>query len=174
MKSQISTLIVPALLAAAIPATVALAQTPTQNEARSGPARPSADALARLEDGRIAMMKATLKLNDAQQKLWAPVEAELRASFAARQQMRSERRQMVRQGAAAPLSLPERLDRVSQRMAQRAERMKAFAEAFKPFYASLSEEQKAVAGIVLRTAHGERGWRGYGRRWAMRAPEGQQ
>jgi hypothetical protein len=47
-------------------------------------------------------------------------------------------------------------------MAKRAEQMKAFAEAFKPFYASLSDEQKAVAGVVLhqggRGGHGG-GWR---------------
>ena len=61
-------------------------------------------------------------------------------------------------------ALTDRLDRASERMAQRAERMKAFSAVFKPFYASLNEEQKAVAGIVLRRGH----FAGhYGHRWAM-------
>ena len=69
-----------------------------------------------------------------------------------------------RQGATAP-PLPDMLDRASQRMTERAQRMQAFAGVFKPFYEGLSEEQKAVAGIVLRDMRG--GMRGHGRRWAM-------
>ncbi len=52
-------------------------------------------------------------------------------------------------------------------MAQRAERMKAFAAVFKPFYASLNDEQKAVAGVVLRQMRGH-GMGGRGPRWAWR------
>ena len=51
-------------------------------------------------------------------------------------------------------------------MAKRATQMKAFADVFKPFYASLSMSRSAVAGIVLREARG--GMRGHGHRWAMR------
>ena len=69
-----------------------------------------------------------------------------------------------RQGATAP-PLPDMLDRASKRMTERAQRMQAFAGAFKPLYEALSEEQKAVAGIVLRDMRG--GMRGPGRRWAM-------
>ena len=68
-------------------------------------------------------------------------------------------------GAAERPSLTDRLDRASKRMTERAQRMQAFTEAFKPFYAALSDEQKAVAGIVLRDMRG--GMRGPGRRWAM-------
>jgi hypothetical protein len=125
--------------------------------------RQSPDALARLQDGRIAMMKAVLKMNDDQLKLWAPVEAQIRAAFTARQQARAEWSQAREQGAAAP-PLPDRLDRASQRMAKRAADLKAFADVFRPFYASLSDEQKAVAGVVLRAAHGRR----VRARWAMR------
>jgi hypothetical protein len=167
--------VAPALLAAAaVPSIVlAQAQTPPDNQARSERQvqRPqlSPQARARLQDGRFAMIKETLKLNDAQRKLWEPVEAHLRAAMAERQKMREERRQASQgqdQNRAGP-SLPERLDRASERMAKRAAEMKAFAEVFKPFYASLDEEQKAVAGIVLRHAHGG-GHRGFGyHRWAM-------
>ena len=114
----------------------------------------SPEVLARLHDGRMAMIKELLKLNEAQLKLWGPVEAQLRTRFAARQKARAERRERFERRAERP-SLADRLDRKSQRMAQRAERAKAFAEAFRPFYASLSDEQKAVAGVVLRRGETE-------------------
>lgn len=183
MQTRIPRFFVPVLLAASLPATAVLAQTqsqpPAQPQAKAQGqkqgerARLSPEARARLLDGRMAMIKETLKLNDTQLRLWAPVEQQIRTSSAARQQRREERRQRREQGAAAP-SLPDRLDRASQRMTQRAERLKAFNEVFKPFYASLNDEQKAVAGVVLREAQGGRG-RGHGRRWAdHRAPGPQQ
>jgi hypothetical protein len=154
-----------ALLAAALP-TLAIAQT-AQNKQEPGARgrergqmeRLSPEARARLQDGRIAMIKETLNLNDAQLKLFGPVEAQMRAAATARQQARAEREQMRQQGAERP-ALPDRLDRASQRMAQRAEQMKAFADAFKPFYASLTDDQKALAGVVLHQGgHGGHGWR---------------
>jgi hypothetical protein len=104
---------------------------------------------ARLFDGRMAMIKGALRLDEAQLKLWAPVEARLRAGFTARQQARAEREEAPRQEGERP-SIAERLERRSKRLGERAERAKALAEAFRPFYASLSDEQMAVARIVLR------------------------
>ena len=161
--------VAPALLAVAAVPSFVLAQaqtqpsTETRSERQSQRPQLSAQSRARLQDGRFAMIKETLKLNDAQRKLWEPVEAHMRSTFAERQQVREERRQVQEQNTAAP-SLPERLDRASERMAKRAAQMKAFAEVFKPFYDALDEEQKALAGIVLRHAHAGRG---HGRRWAM-------
>ena len=161
--------VAPALLAVAAVPSFVLAQaqtqpsTETRSERQSQRPQLSAQSRARLQDGRFAMIKETLKLNDAQRKLWEPVEAHMRSTFAERQQGREERRQVQEQNTAAP-SLPERLDRASERMAKRAAQMKAFAEVFKPFYDALDEEQKALAGIVLRHAHAGRG---HGRRWVM-------
>jgi len=174
MKTRLSRFLVPVVLAATIPAAAVLAQTQGQPSARAA-AGPSADALARLQDGRMAMIRESLKLNEAQLKLWAPVEAQMRASYTARQQARTERRERRQQGAAAATrpSLPDRLDRASQRMAQRAERMKAYAEAIRPFYAALTDDQKAVAGVVLRQGAGFGGRHGH--RWTMhRAPRAEQ
>ena len=163
MKIRLSRYVVPAVLAATIPAAVVFAQGQNQPPARS--AGPSAETLTRLQDGRIAMIKGALKLNDQQLKLWAPVEEQMRTSFTARQQARTERRERDQQGAKSESpSLPDRLDRASKRMADRAERMKSYAEAIKPFYASLTDEQKAVAGVVLRQGAG---FGRHGARWAM-------
>ena len=164
MKLKLPGMLAAALVVAAVPAAVVFAQAP-------GPERPglSADARARLLDGRFAMAKTALKLTDAQLQLWAPVEQHIRASVAERQKRRQERREM-RQSAATPPprpSLAERLDRRAERMAQRAERMKAFAAVFKPFYASLDDQQKAVAAVVLRRVH-RIGLRDRGHRWAAR------
>jgi hypothetical protein len=186
MKARISRYLVSALLAATIPATAVFAQAPPPQQPepqqkRERPDRPrlSPDAMKRLQEGRqegrITEMKQALKLNDSQLKLWAPVEQQLRARFAARQQARQDfeqRREQRRQqsGTERP-SLADRLDHASKRMTDRAQRMQAFTEAFKPFYASLSEEQKAVAGVVLRDMRGG-GMRGHGRRWAMERGHG--
>jgi hypothetical protein len=171
------------MLAAVIPAGVVLAQQaqPQQSEPaqkREQPERPrlSPDAMKRLQEGRlegrITEIKEALKLNDAQLKLWAPVEQQLRARFAARQQARQEFRDRMeerrQQGSAAErLALPDRLDRIAKRMSERAQRMQAFTEAFKPFYAALSDEQKAVAGVVLGDLRGPMHGPWHGRRWAM-------
>jgi hypothetical protein len=167
MKPQIPRSLVPVLLAATIPATAIFAQTPQQppQQKQERPARLSPDARARLQDGRIAMMKESLKLNDDQLRLWAPVEQQIRAGFAARQREFQDWEQR-RQQATVPPSLPDRLDRASQRMAQRSQHMQAFAAAFRPFYASLTDEQKMITGVLLREMRG--GFRGPGHRWAMR------
>jgi hypothetical protein len=173
MQARLPRFFVPAVLALAIPAGVVLAQQ-AQDQRPQRRAGPSPETLARLQDGRIAMIKESLKLNDAQLKLWAPVEAQMRASFAARHKAREERRQARQQGTAP--ALPDRLDRASERMAERAQQMKAFSDALRPFYASLSDDQKAVAGVVLRQSlGGGRGFHGHGRRWAMHeAPAAEQ
>jgi len=184
MRAYKTKYLAPAVLAAVLPVGVVLAQQaqPQQSEPaqkREWPERPrlSPDAMKRLQEGRlegrIAEIKEALKLNDAQLKLWAPVEQQLRASFAARQQARQQFRdrmeQRRQQGAAQDLALPDRLDRVAKRMSERAQRMQAFTEAFKPFYTALSDEQKAVAGVVLRDLRGPMHGYGHGswRRWAM-------
>jgi LTXXQ motif family protein len=168
MKTRWSRLAAAALvLPVTIPATAALAQTqaappspPFRMEGRSPEVR------ARLFDGRMAMIKESLKLSQQQLGLWAPVEDQLRASFAARQKARAERETRRQSGERTPPAMPERLDRASQRATERAERLKALAEAFRPFYAALSDEQKAVAGVVLRPAWSDRGFGS--RRWHMR------
>jgi hypothetical protein len=185
MRAYITKYLAPAVLAAVLPAGVVLAQQaqpqpPEPAQKREWPERPrlSPDALKRLQEGRlegrIAEIKEALKLNDAQLKLWAPVEQQLRASFAARQQARQQFRDRMEQrrqqgSAAQDVALPDRLDRVAKRMSERAQRMQAFTEAFKPFYTALSDEQKAVAGVVLRDLRGSMHGYGHGswRRWAM-------
>lgn len=181
------------LLAVSIPATIVVAQQAEQEpvESKKESKGLSPETSARLEDGRIAMAKTALKLNEEQEKLWAPVEEQVRADYAERRKRREEWREKRAERHdrkdRGKLTLPERVERRSEKMtkhatrlSERAERTKEFAEVLKPFYASLSDEQKEVADVVLsrfasgmkrhrhhagkRMCGGRGGWRHGGRR----------
>ncbi|MBX9684194.1 MAG: Spy/CpxP family protein refolding chaperone [Hyphomicrobium sp.] len=162
----------------AIPATVAIAKT----YEHSGWHRMSPETRARLDEGRLAMAKTALKLTPEQDKLWASVEVEVRNEFEARQEKISERQKMrderKAKGDAATSpgptgetrrrgDLAERFDKMSTELSQRADRMKAFTAAFKPFYVALSDDQKDVLRPLIRDlAPGFGGPRGKGPRMA--------
>lgn len=162
--------------AVAVPAGVAIAH----NLDRGGWRQLSPEARARLDEGRLAMAKTALKLNPEQEKLWAPLETSIRAGFKARAEHMAERQKMreerqkerdadsdTKQTPKGP-DVSERIEKMSQRMSERAEQMKTFAAAFKPFYASLSDEQKEVLRPLMREMIGGGGHRGHGGpRWAM-------
>ncbi len=164
------------LLAASVPAGIVLAQQadepsgPPAAEVSEGARGPSPEFRSRLEDGRIAMAKAALKLTPEQEKLWAPVEEKIRADYAEHRKMREGWRAKHKERREArdemkKLALPDRIEKRSERMAERATRMseratktKEFAAVVKPFYDSLSDEQKEVAAHMLRRfARGEMG-----------------
>ena len=138
---------------AAIPATIAIAKTVDNAGWRMTP-----ETRSRLEDGRLAMAKAALKLNADQEKLWAPVEQQVRDTFKAREERRAEREKKREErkaeksegGEHKRADLAARYEKISQRVAERADRLKAFSSAFTPFYASLSDEQKDVLRPLMR------------------------
>lgn len=166
------------LIAAGIPALAFAEQTPTGD--RPAFERPSPETLTRIEDGRIAFAKAALKLTPEQEKLWAPVEAKIRADFSERQTAREtwrakheERKAKGEAGKPGKPALPERLEMRGERMIRmgdwmhkRAETQKQFAELLKPLYASFSEEQKAVSGSALGRFFDKGGHGSRGPRWA--------
>lgn len=163
------------LMAVVIPGTIVVAQQAEEEpvETKSDWKRLSPETRARLQDGRIAMAKTALQLNEEQEKLWATVEAQIRNDYAERRKARAERRGKRaewRNGKGLEkLTLPERVERRREKMAKRAtwlsesaDEMKEFGEVLKPFYASLSDEQKEVADVVLRPfAGGMKGYRHY-------------
>jgi hypothetical protein len=155
---------------AAIPATVAIAKTVD----RGGWHNMTPETRSRIEEGRIAMVKAALQLSADQEKLWAPVESTVRDSFKAREEKRAEwakkrEERRAEKDAAEPKrrDLSERYERMSQHLAERADRMKAFSTAFKPFYASLSDEQKDVLRPLMRQLTPGFGHGDHGPRWAF-------
>lgn len=158
----------------AVPATIAVAKAVDH---RGGWNQMSPEMRARLDEGKLAMAKTALKLSADQEKLWAPVEAQVRTFFkdrdakmAERMKMRDERRAAraddksdgkTGDSAKKRPDMAERLDKMTQNMSERAERMKAFAGAFKPFYASLSDEQKEVLRPLARDLMPGMGGRGH-------------
>ena len=177
--------LLPALLALGAAASVANAQSagPQSGERMRREHRPSAETMQRMEDGRFAMIKGALKMTDAQDKLWQPVEAVIRAQHAQRNKAMMERAAgrdkdakdndgKATGGKDGPRpTLADRMERDSARMTERAEQAKTYSAAFRPFYDSLTEEQKAVAGPLLAGLTGEQ--RGHGHRWASREEHGE-
>ncbi len=90
-------------------------------------------AMASHVDGRLAYLKAELKITEAQEPLWQAYAA------AARDNAKDT---MMNPKGAAGLSLPDRLDRREQFMAARLDSLRAMDKALKPLYAALSEDQK--------------------------------
>jgi hypothetical protein len=132
----------------------------------------SPEARERVQEGRLTAAKTTLKLTAEQEKLWAPVEEQVRSMYKARSDMRAEwrkkrderrqaRKERRQSGEIATKkqrpNIAERYERMADRMSNKAEqiskqaeKMKALSTAFAPFFASLSDDQKEVVGPVMR------------------------
>jgi hypothetical protein len=115
------------------------------------------DYRAAMLDARLAGLRAGLRLNADQEKLWGPFEAAVR-NFAA---MRTARMQKMLEGAARmesdeegsdmggpPLSPLDRLDMMATRMVDVGQALKGVADTAKPLYASLDDEQKRMFGVL--------------------------
>lgn len=146
----------------AVPATVA-----TIAIAKPGDKMMTPETRSRLQEGKLAMARTALKLTPEQEKLWEPVEAQVREGFKARQAAIEEWKKKIDErkadadkgGDQKRPDLADRVQKMSQRMSERADRMKSFSTAFGPFYASLSDEQKDVLRPLMKQLmhHGHRG-----------------
>jgi hypothetical protein len=151
----------PALaLAAALAGTAGLstltAQAQTapqaQDQAREHQGRHRAFSAARHIDGRIAYMKAELKVTPQQEPQFDRVAQAMRENATARDQAM----QKLRGDRDQPKNAVERLELRQQLAAERAQDSQRFLDAFKPLYASLSDDQKKAADEML-TRHGHHG-----------------
>jgi LTXXQ motif family protein len=151
------------IAASVVAAGFAIAQTPPGPDGgwRFGRTPPSPEMMGRMLDGKIAGAKAALRLTPEQEKLWPGVEQAVRAGAAKRSAARAEMRARVdeaRKAGKAP-DLLDMLDRGSARTAELSTDMKAFAEAIRPLYATLTEEQKQVLAASIRPMRMGGGWR---------------
>lgn len=136
---------VPAQAQAANPAPAAPAR-PAQQQQR--PMRPS------MIEGRIAFLKAELKITPAQETAWDKVAQAMRQNDTERRQLFEQRRSTrSSRGNVDALQALERRARVSAMRAQQTDR---FLTAFRPLYDSLSTAQKQTADELLafRGRHG--------------------
>ena len=138
--------------AAALAAPAAIAQTAAPAEPPKWMQRWVDDRAAML-DARLAGLKAGLRLNPDQEKLWGPFEAAVREfaeSRMARMQGMMERAEKDEEpDAAGPVPSPiERLDRMATRLSDIGAALRKIADAGKPLYASLDDEQKRMFGFL--------------------------
>ncbi len=96
-------------------------------------------------DGRIAYLKAELKIAPAQERLFEKVaqamrnnDEDMKKSFEA-----------LRAARGTPQSAVDRLDAQVKMMQQRVRSRERYVAAFKPLYASLTPDQKQVADQML-------------------------
>jgi hypothetical protein len=104
-------------------------------------------------DARLAGLKAGLQLTPDQEKLWGPFEAAVR-DFA---QMRTKHMQGMMErtekmgedgGEGSAMSPIDRLDRIANRLTTAGAALRGIADAAKPLYASLDDQQKRRFGFL--------------------------
>ena len=130
----------------------AFAQTAPANPAATQPRHRAEQRMtpSQLVDGRIAFLKAELKITPAQETPWQTVAAAMRDNAQALERMIAAARQSrgSDMDAVQRLALRENFARL------RAENDARLLAAFKPLYASLSPEQQQTANQLLAPHHG--------------------
>jgi hypothetical protein len=95
-------------------------------------------------EGRIAFLKAELKITDAQTPQWNRFADVLREQAKSMNAMRDQMMKMEE-----PATLPEQLDRREKMMTSHLASMKTLKDAVGPLYASFSDEQKKTADELM-------------------------
>jgi len=99
-------------------------------------------------DGRLAYLKAELKITDAQLPQWNAFADALRGSG----QKAAQHCAMMKEqdGAIMSAALPERLNMMEQHMTMHLESMRAIKAVLQPLYSVLSDDQKKIAdGLMM-------------------------
>ncbi|MBX9740736.1 MAG: Spy/CpxP family protein refolding chaperone [Beijerinckiaceae bacterium] len=116
--------------------------------AGSGP-RYSAEDRAAFFDARIAAVKAGLRLTPDQEKMWPAVETAVRDMVRQRMEAREKA-----QAQAAPADPIERIARMGEAATARGATMTKLADAARPLYTSLNEEQKRRLMVLAHPMRG--------------------
>jgi hypothetical protein len=127
------------------PATSEAAQRPMHHHTRMLPGQ--------LVDGRIAFLKAELKITPAQETQWQQVATAMHQNATALDQVIGDARQQSgSMDALQRLALREQFAKV------RADNDARLLAAFKPLYASLSPEQQQMANTLVAAHHEHHDW----------------
>ncbi len=131
------------------PFALAAPDTPPPMGAEMHHRGPSPEIMAALLDAKLAGMKAALKLTPDQEKTWAPFESAVRDAAKARiDAMRAMREQHKEGEMMTPI---DRINAISDHLAKASVELKQVADAAKPLYDSLDDQQKAEFGPLLAT-----------------------
>ncbi len=131
---------------------------------------------AAFADARIAAVKAGLKLNAEQEKLWPPVEAAVR-DFAKLRIDRANARMNALRDDSRDAQKPDPVTRLRDRadtMATTAAAMKRIADAADPLYKTLDDGQKRRLSVLthMEGRSGRGGWRHHGYHRGMDRDDG--
>lgn len=127
--------------------------------------RMSPDDMAAFTDARIAAVKAGLKLNPEQEKLWPPVEAavrdfaKLRIARITAMRDAAQARQTNQPGDQTAFDPIAMLRTRADTMAETAAGLKRIAETADPLYKTLDNDQKRRLWALTRGGHGKGHWR---------------
>jgi periplasmic protein CpxP/Spy len=154
MKYMLSAAVLAAALGGAgiatIPAQHAIAQT-ANPAPQAQPQRPPRPPRASHIEGRVAFMKAELKITPAQEAQWTKVAQALR-------QNDQERRQSMEQRRASPPGQPrtalQHLETRARFATVQAQQTDRFLAAFRPLYDGMSPDQKKAADDLMTPHRG--------------------
>ena len=120
-----------------------------------GPGRMGMMGMADRVEGRIAFLKTELKITEAQMPQWNAFADALRSNASRMSGMAATMMQGGMMGQdGAPVTAPDRLDRMEKMMSAMLESVKATKAALVPLYAVLTDEQKKTADQLI---HGPMG-----------------
>lgn len=112
---------------------------------RGGPWQRGPDAMLDRVEGRLAFIKAELKINEAQTPAWNALADAVRTAA----KHHNDRMKALFTGDAKPKTLPERLDAQERFLSVRVDDIRQIKGALSALYALLSEEQKNEADEIV-------------------------
>jgi len=112
------------------------------------------DAMLDRIDGRLAFIKAELKITEAQTAAWDEFAGTVKASAETRNKMMSERRKEMMSGEFEKKPLPERLEMQEAHISSRLDQVKATRAALGKLYAALDDKQKEAADDIVQPMMG--------------------
>lgn len=125
------------------------------DRAERGRDRFSPEDRAAFFDARIAAIHAGLRLTPDQEKLWPAVESAVRDMVAQGVEARQQR-----QTQAAPADPVERMARMGEMSSRRGAALTKLADAARPLYSSLNDEQKRRLMVLAHPMRGGQGPQG--------------
>jgi LTXXQ motif family protein len=99
-------------------------------------------------DGRLAFLKAELKITPEQEQVWNDYAAAVRTSADGMKEHCDDIKEVKGEDNRPPL--PERLDLRTKMMEAQLEALRAKGKALKPLYDALSDDQKKTANELIR------------------------
>ncbi|OIQ99010.1 hypothetical protein GALL_189220 [mine drainage metagenome] len=154
MKSSIASVLLAAAIIVAAPSFADAAAARPETNARAGHFQFRGKDLVARTTRRLGDLGKKLDIKPAQQAAWQTYSAAIIAQ-ARVQKHQWEQMRLSRRASREPLTTPERMAKIADRLRQASERMSQLASETKTFYDQLGPEQKTIFDLYARAE-----WRG--------------